>query len=58
MVKHRAVRAGAIALAVALSIVAAPAAQADDSKASQGLRKALTVDGVREHQVAFQTHRI
>jgi Zn-dependent M28 family amino/carboxypeptidase len=52
---HRAARARAFALAVAVSIVAVPAAQADDLN-SRGLRKALTVEGVREHQKAFQTH--
>jgi Zn-dependent M28 family amino/carboxypeptidase len=56
MHKHRAVRARAFALGVALAIVAAPAAQADDISASKGLRKALTLAGVREHQQAFQTH--
>ncbi|HWC25244.1 MAG TPA: M20/M25/M40 family metallo-hydrolase [Solirubrobacteraceae bacterium] len=45
-----------LALGLAAAAVAAPAAGADEIHESQGLRKALTVEGVREHQAAFQTH--
>ena len=43
----------ALAIAAALP-VASPAAAADDAYNSQGLRKAVTLDGVREHQAALQ----
>ena len=46
----------AFALALTAAAVAAPAAVADEIHQTQGLRKALTVEGVREHQAAFQTH--
>jgi Zn-dependent M28 family amino/carboxypeptidase len=48
-----------LALGLAAVAVAAPAAAAapvSEITATQGLRKALTVEGVREHQAAFQTH--
>ncbi|MGH2920317.1 MAG: M20/M25/M40 family metallo-hydrolase [Solirubrobacteraceae bacterium] len=41
--------------ALATSVVA-PSASADEISETQGLRKALTVQGVREHQAAFQQH--
>ena len=45
-------------LAIGLGAVAmaAPAAQADEISETKGLRKALTVEGVRQHQAAFQLH--
>lgn len=46
----------ALALVLAAAGIGAPAAIADDIHQSQGLRKALTVEGVREHQAAFQMH--
>ena len=43
-------------VAAAVAAPAAAAAPASEIAATQGLRKALTVEGVREHQAAFQTH--
>ena len=42
-----------LAIAAALPM-ASPAAAAEDAYNSQGLRKAVTLDGVREHQTALQ----
>ncbi len=50
---HKALRA-ALAIPAAL-LMAAPAVAADDAFNSQGLRKAVTLDGIREHQAALQT---
>ena len=33
----------------------APAASADDIHSTQGFRRAVTLDGVREHQAALQS---
>ena len=49
-------RSGAIALGIIVSFAAADAAAASESAQTQGFRKALTVEGVRAHQQAFQTH--
>ncbi len=56
MVTFRAGLGYALAAALTTSALAAPAAVADDIAASQGLRKALTVDGIQQHLKAFQTH--
>ena len=47
---------GALALGLMAAVVAAPSAQADDVNESRGFRKALTLEGVRAHQAAFQDH--
>ena len=54
---RRALAVGLITAAVAVPSVAAaaPSATAEISR-TQGFRKALTVQGVREHQAAFQVH--
>ncbi len=43
-------------LGLVAAAVAAPSAIADEINQTNGLRKALTVEGVREHQAAFQSH--
>ena len=45
-----------LALGMVVGAVGASTAAADDISETQGFRKALTVQGVREHQAAFQTH--
>ena len=45
-----------LALALAVATYAAPAAVADEISQTQGLRKAMTLEGVRAHQAAFQMH--
>ena len=45
-----------LGIALGMVALAAPAAQADEISETKGLRKALTVQGVREHQAAFQLH--
>ena len=53
-------RASAVALGVLTSLVAADAASAANAtseiKTTQGFRKAVTLEGVRAHQQAFQSH--
>jgi len=43
-------------LGLLVAAVAAPPVAADEISQTNGLRKALTVDGVRQHQAAFQSH--
>jgi Zn-dependent M28 family amino/carboxypeptidase len=55
MRKYRGARPAALVLLV--SVVAAAGAEpaaADDIRESQGFRRAVTVDGIREHQLALQ----
>ncbi|MGH3451692.1 MAG: PA domain-containing protein, partial [Haloechinothrix sp.] len=58
LVPWGAVRKGAIAaltvLALAVTLVAAPSAEADVATDSSALRNAVAVAGIREHQAAFQ----
>jgi Zn-dependent M28 family amino/carboxypeptidase len=50
---HRLTVVCAFGLAAAFG---APSATAEEVRETQGFRKALTVEGVRAHQAAFQTH--
>src|SRR5262245_57866589 len=55
MRKYRGARPAALVLLVSVTAAAgAEPAAADDIRESQGFRRAVTVDGIREHQLALQ----
>src|SRR5687768_15149210 len=52
--KHR--FGAALVLATTLAVSTAPAAFADDTSSTRGLRKAVSPAGINEHLQAFQSH--
>ena len=47
--------ASLLLVAAMLLVLMVPAASADDISRTRGFRKSVTLDGIREHQAAFQS---